>query len=92
MSYVAFKRDVLEAFDGEPVVVEISRREQRFGVQLRTGEGYSVFAHATDRECPDRASRRLFAITLYKDFVEGVAEHKQAAAADALREQFGTPQ
>ncbi len=38
MSFVAFKRDVLEAFDGMSVTVDVSRREGAYHVEVRMAE------------------------------------------------------
>lgn len=90
MSYVAFKRDILEAFAGESVTVDVSRRAQTFHVRLVTlDNAFSIGASITDAKVPDRAARRAFALDVFRQLVENVAADKQTDAAAALHQRFG---
>lgn len=78
MSYVMFKKHVLEAFDGENVLVEVSRREGCWGVYLKPFNGdLGIYNTTSAAKSPDRATVRAFCLDLYKSMLENFEQNEK---------------
>lgn len=81
MSFAAFKHHVLDAFSGEPVVVSVSRTEQRWSLNLKSfDERIGLSVGATAETCPTPAAVRALCVEAYKSLVEEHAEYSKEVA------------
>lgn len=77
MSFAAFKYFVNEAFDGEPVTVEVARREQTWLLTVRSFDSQlGVSVKTTAEQCHDAAAIRAFCLATYMALAEADAEHQ----------------
>lgn len=78
MSFAAFKYFVNDAFDGEPVTVEVSRREQTWLLTVQSFDSkMNVSVKTTAEHCHDAAAIRAFCLDAYKALAEADAEHNE---------------
>ncbi|SEG64239.1 hypothetical protein SAMN04488115_10878 [Bosea lathyri] len=81
MSYVLFKKHVLEAFDGENVTVEVTRREGCWGVYVKGFDGeLGAYDTTTAVKSPNREAVRAFCLGLYKSMLESFQEAENERA------------
>lgn len=80
MSFAAFKHLASEAFSGEPVAIEISRREQHWWLTATSFDGtLGLSVRATAETCPTPAAVRSFCLAVYKSLAEA---HEERPAED----------
>lgn len=78
MSYAAFKYHANDAFSGEPVAIDIQRREQSWWLTATSFDGeIGLSARATADTCPTPAAVRSFCLDVYKSLAEAVEERAQ---------------